>query len=121
MARSSSDQAAINRANAIMAAEVLGGGGSTTIRVAIHHTDSDHPAAATFHYGPAFNDQMADVIAHVQGCAPGDVDLHEEALKTLERAKLEYPESEGWEVGLEAIVPHPDEEGRHVIRRIEED
>jgi hypothetical protein len=43
-----------------------------------------------------------------------------EANKTLERAQQEFPESEGWEVWLEAIVPHDDGD-RHVVRRIEEE
>jgi hypothetical protein len=120
MARSGSEQAAVQRSNALMAAEVSSGGGSSTIRVAVKHTDPDHDSSATFHYGPAFNEAMADVIAHVQGCAPGDVDLLEEAKKTAGRARMEYPESEGWEVSIEAVVPHEDED-KHVIRRIEED
>jgi hypothetical protein len=124
MARSGQEQAAVQRANALVATEVIGGGGSATIRVAVRHTDDDHPSSATFHYGPAFNEAFADVVAHVQGVAPGEVDLHEEALKTAERAREEYPESEGWEVSLEAIVPHEDNDGsdsdRSIVRRIEE-
>jgi hypothetical protein len=118
MARSGSEQAAVQRANAVLATEVLGGGGSSTIRVAVRHTDPDHPSSATFHYGPAFNEQMAGLVAHVRGCSPGDVDLAEEAKVALERAREEYPESEGWEVGLEAIVPHDDED-RHIVRQID--
>lgn len=120
MARSGSEQAAVQRSNALVESEVFGGGGATTIRVAVRHTDSNHQDSATFHYGPAFNDQMADVIAHVRGVAPGDVDLLEEAKKTADKAEQEYPPSEGWEITLEAIVPHDDED-RHVVRQIEED
>jgi L-alanine-DL-glutamate epimerase-like enolase superfamily enzyme len=120
MARTGSEQAAINRANGLLDTEVVGSGGSVTIRVAVAHSDEDHPSSATFHYGPAFNDQMAELIAHVREEAPGDVDLIAEANKTLERAQQEFPESEGWEVWLEAIVPHDDGD-RHVVRRIEEE
>jgi len=119
MARTGAEQAAVQRSNALVESEVLSGGGASTIRVAVRHTDSDHQDSATFHYGPAFNDQMAEVIAHVRGIAQGDVDLLEEAKKAAEKAELEYPPSEGWEVTLEAIVPHDDED-RHVVRQIEE-
>src|SRR3954454_15209264 len=111
MARSPSDQAAINRYNALLASEVQAGG-PVTYRVAVAHTDEDHPSSTTFHYGPAINDQLADVIAHVRGVAPGDIDLLEEAREVLDRALVEYPESDGWAVSIEAIVPHPDEDDR---------
>jgi hypothetical protein len=119
MARSASEQAAINRSNAVVASEVQSGG-PVTYRVAVNHTDEDHPSSTVFHYGPAINDQMADVIAHVRGVAPGEVDLLEEAREVADRARLEYPESDGWAVSIEAIVPHPDEDDRHVIRPVEE-
>lgn len=119
MARSP-EQTASSQAEAMMATEVLSAGGSRTIRVAVAHTDEDHPSSVAFHYGPAFNDQMADVIAHVRGVSSGEVDLHEEALDTLERARQEYPADEGWEAWLEAIVPHEDDDDQHIIRRLEE-
>jgi hypothetical protein len=119
VARSGNENAAVQRSKALLSSEVVSAGGSSTIRVAVRHTDSDHPSSATFHYGPALNEQMADTIGHVRGVAPGEVDLLEEANVVLERARQEYPESEGWEVSLEAIVPHDDED-RHVVRRIEE-
>jgi hypothetical protein len=87
MARSGAEQAAVQRANAVLSTEVMAGGGS-------------------------------GLVAHVRDCSPGDVDLLEEAKTTLERARREYPESEGWEVGLEAIVPH-ESENRHVTRQID--
>lgn len=121
MARSPKDQAAVQSSNALLASEINAAGGGPTIRVAVRHTDSGHPSSAVFHYGPAFNDQIADTIAHLRDVAPGDVDLMEEANRTLERALEDYPEEDGWEVFLEAIVPHTDEDDRHVIRRIEED
>jgi hypothetical protein len=120
MARSASEQAAINRSNALVATEVQAGG-PVTYRVAVCHTDDDHPSSVTFHYGPAINDQMADIIAHVRGVAPGDIDLLEEAREVADRALVEYPESDGWAVSIEAIVPHPDEDDRHIIRLVEED
>lgn len=109
--------AAAQESRALLSTEVQESG-ATTIRVVVHHSDPDHPSSARFHYGPAFNDQMADTIAHVKGVSPGEVDLQEEAGRAVERARQEYPESDGWVVGLEAFVPS--EEGdRHVARRIE--
>lgn len=120
MARSGSEQAAVQRANALMASELQEAGGGVTYRVAVRHTDDDHPSSATFHYGPALNESMADTIAHVRGVAPGEIDLLAETKEVADRARLEYPEDDGWEVTIEAIVPHPDED-RHVIRQVEED
>lgn len=119
MARSASDQAAVNRANALVSTDVQAGG-PVTYRVAVRHTDDDHPASTTFHFGPAINDQMADIIAHVRGVSPGDIDLLGEAQEVADRARQEFPEEDGWEVSLEAIVPHPDEDDRHITRRVEE-
>lgn len=124
MARSPSDQAAVSRAKGLMEHEVISAGGKKTIRVAVRHTDADHPCATTFHYGPAFTDETAGIIAHVRGCSPSDVDLTKEARVAADRAREEYPEAQGWEVSLEAIVPHEDNVGdendKHVVRRIEE-
>lgn len=121
MARSASEQSAVNRSRAVLAADLQPAGGGVTYRVAIAHTDSDHPSSATFWYGPAFNEQMAELVAHVRGVAPGEVDLLAEARTAMERARQEYPEADGWQVSLEAVVPHADpEQDRHVIRRVEE-
>jgi hypothetical protein len=120
VARSPSEQAAINRSNALLATEVQAGG-PVTYRVAVCHTDDDHPSSVTFHFGPAINDQMAAVIAHVRGVAPGEIDLLAEVREVADRARQEYPESDGWAVSIEAIVPHPDEDDRHVARLVEED
>lgn len=121
MARSRSEQAAVSRSRALLSTELQSGGGGVTYRVAIAHTDPEHPSSVTFHYGPAFNEQMAEVVAHVRGCAPGEVDLLAEARTTMERARREYPEADGWQVTLEAVVPHADpEQDRHIIRRVEE-
>lgn len=119
MARSGHEQAAVNRSRALASAEVSSAGGGVTYRVAVAHSDPDHDSSATFHYGPAFNEQLADVIAHVRGCAPGDIDLLAEAQETIARAREEYPEADGWTVGLEAVLPHPHEDDQHVIRRVE--
>jgi hypothetical protein len=120
MARTASEQAAINRSNALVSTEVEPGG-PVTYRVAVAHTDDSHPSSATFHYGPAISDQFADIVAHVRGVAPGEVDLLAEARELADRARQEYPESDGWAVSVEAIVPHPDESDRHVVRLVEED
>lgn len=120
MARSGSEQAAVTRANALLSTEVQAGGGVNTIRVAVRHTDPNHHSSATFHYGPALNEGFADLVAHVRGVSPGEVDLLEEAYIVMDKARAEYPEADGWEVTLEAIVPHPDEDDRSVIRKIEE-
>jgi hypothetical protein len=92
-----------------------------TYRVAVRHTDSDHRRRPRSTSGPAINDQMADIIAHVRGVAPGEIDLLEEAQEVADRARQEYPEEDGWEVSIEAIVPHPDEDDRHITRLVEED
>jgi hypothetical protein len=120
MARTPTEQAAVQRSKALLSTEVSRNGGGALFRVAVRHTDEDHPSSATFHWGPAYDDNFATVLAHVKGGAPGDVDLLEEAKKGAERAAEEYPESDGWEVSVEAIVPHPDEPDRHVARRVEE-
>jgi hypothetical protein len=120
MARTPSEQAAVQRSNALLETDVSRNGGAV-FRVAVRHTDSDHESSATFHWGPAFDENMANVLGHVKGVAPGDIDLLEEAKSAADRAADEYPESDGWEVSVEAIIPHPDEDDRHVARRIEED
>lgn len=121
MARTPTEQAAVQRSKALLETEVSRGGGGSLFRVAVRHTDPDHHSSATFHWGPAFDENLAGVIAHVKGVAPGDVDLLEEAKTAADRAAEEYPESDGWEVSIEAIVPHPDEPDRHVARRVEEE
>jgi hypothetical protein len=103
-----------------MASDVQAAGGGVTYRVAVAHADPGHPSSATFHYGPAVNDQLSDVIAHVRGVPSGDVDLLEEARAVADRARSEYPESDGWVVTIEAVVPHPDASDRHVARQVEE-
>jgi hypothetical protein len=118
MARSRPEMAAVSRAKALLETEVQAAGGGQTFRVAVQHTDPEHHNAVTFHYGPAFNEALADVIGHVRGIPPGEVDLLAEAKRAMDAAREDYPESEGYEVAIEAIVPHPDED-RHIVRRVE--
>lgn len=120
MARTPAEQTAFSRAKALVDTEVSEAQGGAVIRVAVRHTDPDHYGAATAHYGPAFDAAMTGVLAHVYDCSPGEVDLVVEARKALERARQEYPESDGWECWLEGIVPH-ESENRHIVRRIEQD
>jgi hypothetical protein len=123
MARTPTEHAAVQRSKALLETEVSRNGGGASFRVAVRHTDPDHDSSATFHWGPAFDSNMSAVIAHVKGVAPGEVDLLEEAKTAAARAAEEYPESDGWEVSIEAIVPHPDNVGdendRHLARRVE--
>lgn len=110
MARTSKEMASVNRAKAVAESEVAKGGG-VTFRVAVDHPDDNHDVLpVTAHYGPAYDAAYANVVAEVKDVPAGDVDLLEEARKGAERARRDYPESDGYVVSIEALVPSDDGE-----------
>lgn len=75
-----------------------------TYRVAVAHTEADHPSSSTAHWGPAYDSAYADVAGHVKGIPAAAVDLLAEALTGAARARDEYSGMDGYEVWVERLT-----------------
>lgn len=75
-----------------------------TYRVAVAHTDPEHPSAAKSHWGPAYNAMYAEMSSHILDVPVQSVDLLQEAEKGAGRARDEYSGMDGWEVWVERLV-----------------
>jgi hypothetical protein len=76
---------------------------SGTFRIAIAHTDPDHPSAAAAHWGPAYNAAYAEMAAHILGVPADSVDLLGEALRAAAKVRDDYRGADGWEVWIERL------------------
>jgi glycine cleavage system aminomethyltransferase T len=74
-----------------------------TYRVAVAHTDPEHPSAAVSHWGPAYNAAYAEMVSHILQVPVESVDLLEEAAKGAARARDDYSGMHGWEVWVETL------------------
>jgi hypothetical protein len=54
-------------------------------RIAVAWHADGHPSSVPAHWGPAYNEAFAEMVAHVRGVPIGDVDLLAEALTGAER------------------------------------
>jgi hypothetical protein len=74
-------------------------------RVAVSHSDPDHPNNAASFYGPALDDAYAGLLS--QSFGVDDVDLLEEAGKVAKRAKADHS-GKGFDVKIVELVDNGD-------------